>query len=185
MLRVAPAGRSVRSVATARQATAPEHDTPVPLSTVARRRGKYSPHRHPEQKPHPGHDAVAIADAHAGLRQVQLKQADVLGCRRVRGSLQKRRKPLAAVDVAPPRVRSELARGHIFDHPLAQRADGIRAHRKAPILSEVETPRSSRRGPSSATAVLSPGHRARGYATPAKRAIAKRFSALAQSGPSS
>src|ERR1700731_4118296 len=59
-----------------------------------------SPQRHAEQEPHPGHDAVAIADAHAGLGQVQLKQADVLGRRRVRGSLQKRRKPLAAIDVA-------------------------------------------------------------------------------------
>src|SRR5580704_1519347 len=83
-----------------------------------------------EQEPHPGHDAVAIADAHAGLGQVQLKQADVLGSRRVRGSLQKRRKPLAAVDVAPLRVRSELARGHVLDHPLAQRADGSCTHRE-------------------------------------------------------
>ena len=32
-----------------------------------------SPQCHAKQKPHPGHDAVAIADAHAGLGQVQLE----------------------------------------------------------------------------------------------------------------
>ena len=42
------------------------------------------PQRHPEQEPQPGHDAVAVADAHIGLGQLQLEQADVLGCSRVR-----------------------------------------------------------------------------------------------------
>ena len=46
-----------------------------------------SPQRHAEQEPQPGHDAVAIADAHAGLGQVQLEAADVLGCGRVRRPL--------------------------------------------------------------------------------------------------
>ena len=37
-----------------------------------------SPQRHAEQEPQPGHDAVAVADAHARLGQVQLEPADVL-----------------------------------------------------------------------------------------------------------
>ena len=38
-----------------------------------------SPQCHAEQEPQPGHDAVAIADAHTGFGQVQLKAADILG----------------------------------------------------------------------------------------------------------
>src|SRR6476620_9346199 len=53
-----------------------------------------SPQRHAEQEPQPGHDAVAIADAHANLGQVQLEAADVLECGRVGGPLHKRREPL-------------------------------------------------------------------------------------------
>jgi hypothetical protein len=43
-----------------------------------------TPQRHPKQKPHSGHDAVAVADAHVRLSQVQLKQAQVLACRGIR-----------------------------------------------------------------------------------------------------
>jgi hypothetical protein len=88
------------------------------------------PQRHAKQEPHPGHDAVAIADAHSGLGQVQLEQADVLKRGRVRGPLQKCSKPLAAVDVAPLRVRTKLAQVHVLDHALAQRTDSIRGHRQ-------------------------------------------------------
>src|SRR5712675_1051887 len=35
-----------------------------------------SPQRHAKQEPHPGHDAVAIADARARLGKMQLKPAD-------------------------------------------------------------------------------------------------------------
>jgi hypothetical protein len=40
--------------------------------------------------------------------------------------------PLAAVDVASLRMRVELARAHVLDHALAQRADGIGAHGNSP-----------------------------------------------------
>jgi hypothetical protein len=42
------------------------------------------PQRHAKQEPHPGHDAVAVANAHAALGQVQLKETHVLACRGVR-----------------------------------------------------------------------------------------------------
>jgi hypothetical protein len=41
------------------------------------------PQRHAEQEPHSGHDAVAIADAYARLRKMQLEPADVLHSRRL------------------------------------------------------------------------------------------------------
>jgi hypothetical protein len=54
-----------------------------------------------------------------------------LADRRKRGVLpgESRPKPLAAVNVAPLCARTELARVHVLDHALAQRADGIRTHR--------------------------------------------------------
>ena len=88
-----------------------------------------SPQRHAQQEPQPGHDAVTGADAHAGLGQVQLEAADVLDCGRVRRPLEKRGEPPAAANVASLRARTELARVHVLDHALAQRADGIRTHR--------------------------------------------------------
>jgi hypothetical protein len=37
------------------------------------------PERHTQQEPHPGHDAVTIADAEPVLDQVQLEPADIVG----------------------------------------------------------------------------------------------------------
>ena len=124
-----------------------------------------SPQRHAEQEPYPGHDTVAVADAHARLGQVQLEQADVLRCGGVRGALQERSEPLAAVDVALLRVRTELARVHVLDHALAQRADGIRTHSQLLSWMRLTTPRSSRQGTPSAIDDLRPGYCARGRAT--------------------
>src|SRR5258705_2701573 len=99
-----------------------------------------SPQRHPEHEPQPGHNAIAIADAHAHLGQVQLEQADVLSCGRVRGPLQKRSEPLTAADVALLRARTELARGHVLDHALAQRGHGFRTHRQLLSWMRLTTP---------------------------------------------
>src|SRR6516165_9383164 len=85
-----------------------------------------SPQRHAKQEPQPGHDAVAIADARARLRKVQLEPADVLRRGGIRGPLEKRSKPLAALNVATLRPRTELAGVHVLDHALAQRADRSR-----------------------------------------------------------
>ena len=82
-----------------------------------------SPQRHAEQEPEPGPRAVAIADAHPALGQMQLEPADVLGCGRVGRALQKCSELLAAADVALLRERVKLARIHVLDHALAQRGD--------------------------------------------------------------
>src|SRR5712664_2166382 len=89
-----------------------------------------SPQCHPEQESQPGHDAVAIADARAGLGQVQLEPAYILSRRGVGRPIEKRSKPLAAVNVAPLRARTELPCVHVLDHAMTQRANGIRTHRK-------------------------------------------------------
>src|SRR5215831_18004223 len=82
------------------------------------------PQRDAEQKLHPGHDPVAIADAQTALDQVQLKAANVVGGGRVGRALQERRKPPAAVDVAALRMGPQLAYPHALDHALTQLANG-------------------------------------------------------------
>lgn len=89
-----------------------------------------SPQRHAQQELQPSHDAVASANAYTSLGQVQLEAADVIGRGRLGRPLEKCGEPLATADVAPLRARAELARVHILDHALAQRADGIRTHRQ-------------------------------------------------------
>src|SRR5271154_1529111 len=103
-----------------------------------------SPQRDAEQEPQPGHDAVAVADARARLGKMQLEPANILRRSRVGGPLEKRSEPLAAVNVAPLRARTELARIHVLDHAPAQRADGIRTHRQLLSWMRLTTPRSSR-----------------------------------------
>src|ERR671922_140137 len=83
-----------------------------------------SPERHPKQEPHSGHDPVAIGNARPALDEMKLEAADVVGRGGIRGALEECREPPAAVDVAPLRVATELACGHVLDHPLAQRANG-------------------------------------------------------------
>src|ERR1019366_2265682 len=84
-----------------------------------------SPQRHAKQELQPSHDGVASANAYTSLGQVQLETADVIRRSRVGRSLEKRSKTFAAADVAPLRARTELARVHVLDHPLAKRADSI------------------------------------------------------------
>src|SRR6266849_836883 len=104
---------------------------------------------------HRSPDLVAGTDAQAGLGQVQLKLADILGRSRFGGPLEKRREPLAAADMAPLRAGTELARVHVLDHALTQRADGIRTHGKLLSWMRLTTPRSSRQGAPPATDDLS------------------------------
>src|SRR5215831_12397333 len=142
------------------------------------------PQRDAEQKPHPRHDPVAIADAQPALDQVQLEAADVVSCRRVRRAPQERGEAPAAVDVASLRMAPQLAGSHILDHTLAQRADGgISAHGEL-LLSEVaNTSSSSGRGsphPRYNRALNSLPTPPTG--TRAQRLSRQRFSALTQSG---
>jgi hypothetical protein len=89
-----------------------------------------APQRHPEQEPQPGHDDVAIANARSRLSQVQLESADVLERGSLRRSLQECSEPFAAADVPSLCPRTQLARIHVLNHALTQRADSIRGHRQ-------------------------------------------------------
>src|ERR1700739_2113953 len=82
------------------------------------------PQRDAEQKPHPRHDPVAIADAQPALDQVQLEAADVVSCRRGGAGPQERGEAPAAVDVASLRMAPQLAGSPILDYTTPQRADG-------------------------------------------------------------
>ena len=73
---------------------------------------------------------------HCALGQVQLEPPDVVGSSGLGWSLQEGREPLAGTDMALLRGRAELARAHVLDHALAQRADGIGTHGE--LLSEVD-----------------------------------------------
>ena len=62
------------------------------------------------------------------------------------------------------RARTELARVHVLDHALAQRADSIGTHRQLLSGMRLTTPRSSRQDAPPAIDDLHPGYRTRGRA---------------------
>src|SRR6202047_1155487 len=100
-----------------------------------------SPQCHPEQKSQPGHDAGAIADARVVLGQVQLEPAYILSRRGVGRPIEKCSKPLAAVNVAPLRARTEFPRVHVLDHAMTQRGDGARAKKNPRFGGGLTPPR--------------------------------------------
>ena len=61
---------------------------------------------------------------------MKLESADILRRGRIGGLFEKRSEPPAAVNVARLRFCTELARVHVLDHALAQRADRNRADRQ-------------------------------------------------------
>src|SRR6201984_672912 len=66
------------------------------------------------QKPHPGHDPIAVADARSALDEVQLETPHLVGRRCIGRTLQPGGEPLAARNVAALSVRVELACSHVL-----------------------------------------------------------------------
>jgi hypothetical protein len=89
-----------------------------------------APQRHPKQEGDPGHRAVAGADAHTLLGQMQLEETDILSCCRIGRAAKERRQLPAATDVGFLGARGEVAQAHVLDHALAQRAEGRGTHRE-------------------------------------------------------
>ena len=87
-------------------------------------------------------------DAGPGL--MQLEAAKILRCRRIRRTAEESCESLDLSDIVVARLLDEVAHRHVFDHTLAQRADGFLAHRGA--LGEVVEPPD----PQGGTPVLSP-----------------------------
>src|SRR6202045_5093129 len=60
-------------------------------------------------------------------------------------------------DIVVARLLDEVAHGHVFDHAPAQRADGLLAHRGAPVLRwRFSHPSILKTGPRLVTAYRSP-----------------------------
>jgi hypothetical protein len=59
---------------------------------------------------------------------MHLECAQIFRSRGVRGPAQEGGKPLDGTHVLALRIRSEPTHVHVFEHALAQRADGLLAH---------------------------------------------------------
>src|SRR6266851_2760861 len=71
------------------------------------------------------HDAIWM---HTGLGQMQLERTQLFRSRAVWGTAEESREPLDGADVLALRIGHEPAHAHVFEHALAQRADGLLAH---------------------------------------------------------
>jgi hypothetical protein len=114
-----------------------------------------APQRHPEQKPHAGHDPVAVTNAGPALDQEELEAADVVGRCRLRRAFEEGGKAFAAREVAALGMAAEFACRHVLDHALTQRPGGpiaLDVHRKLLVSVEAKSPRPTRQPPLSANA---------------------------------
>jgi hypothetical protein len=84
--------------------------------------------RYLEEEPQHRHRRVDGWRLNAARSQVQLERAQVFRCRGVGGPAQKGRQLLDSADVVTLRIGREPAQAHVFEHALAQRADGLLAH---------------------------------------------------------
>src|SRR5947199_1992711 len=90
---------------------------------------------------------------------MQLETAKILSRGRIRRTAEEGRERPDVADIVGARLLDEVAHGHVLDHAPAQRADGLLAHRGAPVLRwRLLTPQSSRRDAQLVTASRSPGH---------------------------
>jgi len=103
--------------------------------------------RHPQQELHPGHDPVAMHDAHPALGREQLEPADVVRRRRRRRAPRESREARTTAEMIASALPAESARPHVFDHPLTQRrgrgvagGGALDVHGKAPVLVEARSP---------------------------------------------
>src|SRR5947208_1566752 len=90
---------------------------------------------------------------------MQLETAKILSRGRIRRTAEEGCERPDVADIVVARLLDEVAHGHVLDHAPAQRADGLLAHRGAPVLRwRLLTPQSSRRDAQLVTASRSPGH---------------------------
>src|SRR5438876_2685335 len=90
---------------------------------------------------------------------MQLETAKILSRGRIRRTAEEGCERPDVADIVVARLLDEVAHGHVLDHAPAQRADGLLAHRGAPVSRwRLLTPQSSRRDAQLVTASRSPGH---------------------------
>src|SRR6201981_2289580 len=90
--------------------------------------------RHGEKEAQRRNRAVDARRTYASPDLMQLKTAKILSDGLIRRTAQKRCESLDLPDIVVARLFDEVAHRHVFDHALAQRADGFLAHRGAPWM---------------------------------------------------
>src|SRR6201998_990493 len=90
--------------------------------------------RHGKKEARPRTGAVDARRTYASPGLMELKTAKILRDGLIRRTAQKRCESLDLPDIIVARLFDEVAHHHVFDHALAQRADGFLAHRGAPVL---------------------------------------------------
>ena len=94
-------------------------------SRIKNRGGVWSTARNPHRTEY---FLLIIAIARAERSQVKLVTPQIVRLGHIWRAAQKHRELLDLQDVIALRMRAEAADGHVFDHPLAQRADGLLGH---------------------------------------------------------
>src|ERR1700739_4467357 len=90
--------------------------------------------RHEKKEAQRPSGAVDARRTYASPGLMELKTAKILRDGLIRRTAQKRCESLDLPDIIVARLFDEVAPHHVFDHALAQRADGFLAHRGAPVL---------------------------------------------------
>lgn len=96
--------------------------------------------RDAEKEPQRRHGNVMRAGADATSGEMRLEELDVLEARRVGRPSQEIDEALDGADLALLGFWRRVADRHIFDHALAQWADGLVDHGVAPVSHEVANP---------------------------------------------
>src|SRR5712664_2018276 len=90
--------------------------------------------RHGEEETQRHNRAIDARRTRAGLGLMQLEKAKILRRGRIRRAAEKGCECPDVSDIIVARLLDEVAHRHVFDHALAQRADGLITHRGAPVL---------------------------------------------------
>jgi hypothetical protein len=91
--------------------------------------------RHGEKEPQRGNGSVDRPRAYLLLRHMQLKAAKIVARRRIGRPAEESREGPNMPNVVLPSRFAEAARGHVVDHALAQRADGLVGHHESSCLA--------------------------------------------------
>ena len=79
-----------------------------------------SPQCHPEQKLHPRHGPIAVADAYATLNQMMLEIFHIVRCCRIGGSSEPSCEPFTAPQVVDLGCLTQIPCSHIRNHAVAK-----------------------------------------------------------------
>src|ERR1019366_8401179 len=97
--------------------------------------------RHFEKEPERDDRRIDDPRAHMGLRHMQLKQTKVLGGGGIGRAAEEGGEALDVTDVVRLGLLREVTRRHVFDHALAQWANGLVGHGDSSCLKRGYEPR--------------------------------------------